>query len=218
MVAVLLFWGPALVLAEVLRRVGRLGPPMDLAALGAVGIVLLWFLVTGGAEGELLEAFAVQMEPLLGGNVDPAQTRELLALTLPGLLALSLTLGAVVSLLLGMAWFATLAAPGSLGQAFRELRMSRATGTAGLAVLVGSMVFGSPLWVSMAIALSGVFVLQGLALVHGLAKIRGWPAGALVGLYVLLVFGISFVAPVLATVGMADTWMDFRGRAAGAAK
>jgi hypothetical protein len=218
LVAVLLFWGPALVLTEVLRRTGRLGPPMDLAAVGSIGIVLLWFALTGGVAGQLLDEFAVQMEPLLAGSIDAEQTRALLALTLPGLISLSLTLGAVVSLLLGMAWFATLAAPGSLGQAFRELRMSRATGTAGLAVLVGSMVFGSPLWVSMAIALSGVFVLQGLALVHGLAKIRGWPAGALVGLYVLLVFGISFVAPVLATVGMADTWMDFRGRAAGAAK
>ena len=218
LVAVVLFWGPALALTEVLRRVGRLGPPMDLAAIGSVGIVLLWFAFTGGQTGQLLDEFAAQMEPILRGSIDPAQTRALLELTLPGLIALSLTLGAVVALLLGMAWHASLVSPGSLGQAFREMRMSRVVGTVGLAVLVGAMVVGSPLWVSLGIALSGVFVLQGLALVHGLAKIRGWPGGVLVGLYVLLLFGMSFVAPVLAAAGMADTWMDFRGRATGAAK
>jgi hypothetical protein len=218
LVAVVLFWGPALALTAVLRRVGRLGPPMDLAAVGSVAIVLLWFAFTGGQTGQLLDEFAAQMEPILRGSIDPAQTRALLELTLPGLIALSLTLGAVVSLLLGMAWHASLVSPGSLGQAFREMRMSRVVGTVGLAVLVGAMVVGSPLWVSLAIALSGVFVLQGLALIHGLAKIRGWPGGVLVGLYVLLLFGMSFVAPVLAAAGMADTWMDFRGRATGAAK
>ena len=36
-------------------------------------------------------------------------------------------------------------------------------------------------------------------------------------MYVLLLFAMSVVAPVLATVGLADTWMDFRGRAARAA-
>lgn len=218
LVAVFMFWGPALLLTEVLRRVGRLGPPMDCAAVGAMGVVLMWLAFTGGQTGALLDEFALQLEPLLGNNVDPARTRALLDLTLPGLVALSLTLGAVVSLLLGMAWHASIVSPGSLGQAFREMRMSRVVGTVGLVVLIGAMVVGSSLWVSMAIALSGVFVIQGLALVHGLAKIRGWPAGVLIGLYALLVFGMSFVAPILAAVGMADTWMDFRGRAAGAAK
>jgi hypothetical protein len=36
-------------------------------------------------------------------------------------------------------------------------------------------------------------------------------------MYVLLLFAMSLMAPTLATVGLADTWMDFRGRAARAA-
>ena len=88
--AVLLFWGPALLLAEVLRRAGRLGPPLEAAAFGGIAVVLLWFALTGGAPTQLLDEFVTQMEPLLAGSVDPAQTRALLALTLPGLLALSL--------------------------------------------------------------------------------------------------------------------------------
>jgi hypothetical protein len=215
--AVLLFWGPALLLAEVLRRAGRLGPPMEAAAFGGIAIVLLWFALTGGAPTQLLDEFVAQMEPLLAGSVDPAQTRALLALTLPGLLALSLVLGAVVSLLLGMAWHASLVSPGSLGQAFRELRMSRTLGTIGLAVLAAAVVMGSSLWVSLAIAMSGVFVIQGLGMMHGLAKIRGWPGGVIIAMYVLLLFAMSLMAPMLATVGLADTWMDFRGRAARAA-
>jgi len=215
--AVLLFWGPALLLAEVLRRAGRLGPAVETAAVGALALVLIWFGLTGGQGGALLDEFSAQMAPLLAGSLDEEQTRALLAVTLPGLLALSLTLGALVSLLLGMAWHASLVSPGSLGTAFREMRMGRAIGTVGLGILAVAVMTGSALWVSLSIALAGVFVLQGLAMLHGLAAIREWPSGIIAMVYVLLVFGMGFMAPILAALGLADTWMDFRGRATGAA-
>ena len=65
---------------------------------------------------------------------------------------------------------------------------------------------------TFAVLVLSAFALQGLALIHAAAAARNWPRAALPVVYVLLVFGMSIMTPVLALFGMLDNWLDFRGR------
>jgi hydrogenase/urease accessory protein HupE len=61
------------------------------------------------------------------------------------------------------------------------------------------------------------YLIQGFAVVHGVAHERKWPAGAMAAVYVVFFIGLGFMAPAMTMVGLTDTWADFRGRARGAA-
>jgi len=90
-----------------------------------------------------------------------------------------------------------------------------AAALAGLAVLVGGIATGQTIFANLMVVVLFSFALQGLALVHAFSAARGWPSGVLALVYVMLLFGMSVVAPLLAVVGMVDNWLNFRGRLAG---
>lgn len=219
--AVLLFWVPALGLAELLRRTGQLGPSLTLATLAAMGIVLLWFGLSGNSESSFSMALAEELRPLLQqGLVDSAnedQVLELLVAMLPGLLAGSLMLIAVLGLLTGMWWHASINSPGALGDAFRSLRLGGLLGIVALGIILAMAANGGVVFKNLLMVLVVTYLIQGIAVLHGIAHWRKWPSGALVAVYVLMVVGLGFMAPALAMVGLTDTWADFRGRARGAA-
>jgi hypothetical protein len=57
-----------------------------------------------------------------------------------------------------------------------------------------------------------VFMLQGLAVAHGVFAGMPKPRRWLVGTYVLLMLFMQQTVMVLVTVGLLDVWMDFRTR------
>lgn len=214
--AVLLFWAPALALAEMLRRFGRLGPSVSFAAFASLGVVLLWFGVVNPADGGLSSAFVEEMAPLLQeGMIEGVSNEDLLIMLaeiLPGLLAASLFLIALLGLLTGMWWHASISSPGALGDAFRSLRLGSLLGLIAAATIVGVAVSDNLLFRNLAVVLVAVYVCQGLAVLHSIARVRQWPSVALAAVYVFLIFGMGFMAPALAMAGLADTWANFRGR------
>ena len=55
-----------------------------------------------------------------------------------------------------------------------------------------------------------LFALQGLAVIHFLARVRGLAGAWLTTLYVMLVLVPQVAGPILATTGLADNIVDLR--------
>ncbi|MGD9408143.1 MAG: DUF2232 domain-containing protein [Gammaproteobacteria bacterium] len=205
----LVFWAPAIGLAEVLKRSGSLSLAIQTATVASAALAVMWIVTAGG---DVPEALGQQLVPLLEDAGFQQEAVTMMLTLVPGVMALTLLLAAVGGLLLGMGWHASLSSPGALGKAFRNLRLGKALAAAGLAILLGGLTTNHPLLANLLLVAMSVFVLQGLALIHAAAAARKWPGAALAVVYVLLVFGMSVMAPVLALFGMVDNWLDFRRR------
>lgn len=209
LLAGLVFWAPAVGLAEILKRSGSLSLAIQAATVGAAALSLLWIVTAGGDVPAVL---GQQLMPVLEGAGFERDAVEMMLLLVPGVMALTLMLAATGGLLLGMGWHASLSSPGALGSAFRQLRLGKVLAAVGLAVLLGGLLTNSPFFANLLIIVLFAFGLQGLALVHAVAAVRKWPPAALGVVYVLVIFGLSVVAPVLALLGITDNWLDFRRR------
>lgn len=210
--AALVFWAPALGLAEVLKRSASLSVAFQVATGASLLIAAFWSLTAGGGLPAMLGR---QLTPWLAERGFDAETVESLLTLMPGTMAMTLYMAAVSGLLVGMWWHAAMSSPGALGQAFRGLRLGKALASIGLAVLAGGIVTGQIWFANLMVVVLFAFVPQGLALAHAIAAARNWPTGVLALIYVMLVFGMSVVAPLLSVVGMLDNWLDFRRRLAG---
>lgn len=210
----LVFWAPAVGMAEVLRKSGSLDLCVQIAVIVGLLLTAMWLTAAGGAWTKTL---ADEVRPLLEGSGFEPEAIAAVLILVPGVMAMSLVLAALSGLFLGMYWQAALTSPGALGTAFRRLRVGRLLAAIGLVVLVGGLVTGHAAFANLLLILATGFMLQGLAIVHGLAARRQWPPGALILLYMLLVFGMSLMAPLLAVFGLVDNWLDLRSRFPGRA-
>ncbi len=119
------------------------------------------------------------------------------------------------TILLARWWQAELYNPGGFGSEFRELALPRA-----LTVLAGAsaLAYASDDKGMLLLALAGdacvllvvLFALQGLAVIHFLARVRGLAGAWLVTLYVMLMLVPQVAGPILATTGLADNIVDLR--------
>jgi len=208
----LVFWAPAVGLAEILKRTGSLSVTFQVAMGVSLLMAGLWSLASGDG---LSEALAQQLTPWLEGRGFDSETIQSLLALVPGTMAMTLLIAALSGLLLGMWWHAALSSPGALAKAFRGLRLGRVFAAIGLAVLAGGIVTGQTIFANLMVVVLFSFAIQGLALIHAIGAARNWPTGVLALTYVMLFFGMSIVAPLLAVVGMLDNWLNFRGRLAG---
>jgi len=208
----LVFWAPAVGLAEILKRTGSLSVTFQVAMGVSLLMAGLWSLASGNG---LSEALAQQLTPWLEGRGFDSETIQSLLALVPGTMAMTLLIAALSGLLLGMWWHAALSSPGALAKAFRGLRLGRVFAAIGLAVLAGGIVTGQTIFANLMVVVLFSFAIQGLALIHAIGAARNWPTGVLALTYVMLFFGMSIVAPLLAVVGMLDNWLNFRGRLAG---
>lgn len=116
-------------------------------------------------------------------------------------------------ILLGRWWQSQLYAPGQFGKDFYALRLSPQTAYAGIAVSIASLALGqtNSLIYDITGLFIAVFMFQGLAIAHATVSEKKASVGWLVGIYCLL-FIFPQMMLILATLGMIDTWMDFRRR------
>ena len=213
-------WAPAAVLGGILGRTGSLRLALEAAAVGAVAIVVLQYLLMADPTAfwsDALNQFLrqrIDVETLETANV--GELVETLAGYMAGGLAAAWFIGTAISLMLARYWAALIDRPGAFGEEFRQLRFGR-----WLLILV-------PVLFVLGVVLSGgkpgllaqfyligmvVFLLQGISVVHALVSdFKASPAW-LVGLYVLLIFVAPHGATIVSVVGYADGWLDFRARA-----
>ena len=208
-----------------LIMLGTFGLAQVLRATGSWAWVLLASVVLGGmfalvlaaTSAELIEALADTVRTALPQFMDESQmSAEQLAdlhgsllPTLTGLLASSLQVACVLSLVLARYWQAALYNPGGFGREFRSLRLQWPVA---VALLFGVLVL--PTLGAQAAVLAPIctvpLLFAGLALGHGLIEMKRLSSFWLIGMYLaVLVFG-----NLICLLAVVDGLFDFRGRLA----
>lgn len=215
----LLQWVPVILLAGLLRS----SRSLTLATHAGLGLGILAALAQMLIMGDPARFWREQLQPMAqrfveAGLFDQAQSAEAIAQLAPlmcGVVATGFLIQLLFSLYLARGWQAMLYNPGGFSAEFRQLRLHRVLGVLGGAALAVWLIPGItlPAWLNcLALIVMSVFMLQGLAVAHGvfgkLPGSRRW----LVATYVLLLLFLPQMALVLASVGLLDVWLDFRTR------
>jgi hypothetical protein len=212
-------WAPLWALALVLRVTRNLA----LTAQGAALIGLLILLGLHLATEDPAAYWVGILEPLRaslveGGVIAEAASQALiegLSRWMTGAFAASLYVQFLLALLLGRWWQAVLYNPGGFGAEFRGLRLSPVLGYAALALVGLRLWQPEAIWgFELLVLILPLLLLQGLAVVHGIRHSLGAGLGWLVALYVLLVVAMPYAEVLVSGLGLADLWLDVRGRVA----
>ena len=215
---------PAWLLSAVLRWTASQGATLAMSgALGALAFSAIW-LFTGAPvawwRAVLDRTLMLGLtENEMGGRLDPVVIERLNRL-LDQVAAASYfsvwsMIFAMMTVLLARWWHAMLDNPGGFGEEFRALRMDRRVafltiGLGALALFNGNVAEGlGPILFRLALLL---YVVQGIALVHGWVAHRKASTGWLVAMYVLLILPLPLGVLGLAAVGFSDAWLDYRSR------
>lgn len=215
---ILLLWLPLLGLSVLLRRTVSLALTLQVAALAGLVAVLAFYVVLGDPAAwwqNLMHAMLARLDSA-GMFADP-EVRQRLGRFLtawaplaPGQLVSSTLLLVLLALLLGRWWQALLYNPGGFGKEFRGLRLGRPLSGLMAVLLVLAVLPTKPILINLCLALAVVYLLQGLALAHGLAAQAGLGKGWLMLFYAALV--LLELWPILLILAVVDSWIDFRSR------
>lgn len=205
-------WLPVLVLGGWLRSTVSLSGTMRLAGgLAVLAVVVLHLTVAD--RPEYWAQVLGQMDQIFSGGSQEARQawsslRERLLPLMAGFVVLIQLIVVLVALLLGRWWQALLFNPGGFRREFHGLDLGRGYGAAAALALGLAAWQGPGLIHDVALVLSGVFVLQALALVHAAAAYKGLSRGWLLALYLLL----PFVFELLVVAGVAGAVFGWRRR------
>ncbi len=205
----LLVWLPMYGVSLLLRVTISLPLALFGATAFAALLLLFWHLMVPDAYA-FWQSF---LGPLLE-DMTEQQREETLAFVVNSLMAyvaLGLWANLVLGLLLGRYWQALLFNPGGFRQEFHALRFDRRLALVSMVMLLSASLVGQGAVFQFGVIFSTPFVLQGIAMAHGLIGARNWSRLWLVLMYVSLPF--TYV-PV-ALVGILDSFMDFRQRFGG---
>jgi len=214
-------WIPVMLLALVLRFTRSLALTIEVAAaLGCVVILAIyawmgdpipmWRSLLDSTLLPAFEAAGLEGNAAVSGDMLD-QAAGLMTRTMMTAISLSLC----ACLLVARWWQAGLYNPGGFREEFHTLRLQRQFAFAGSALMAVSMTTSgmlSQLTGDLALPLLSVFLIQGLAMVHGVVQISGAHQGWLIGLYVLMILALPQLLMVLAMVGLLDVFLDFRAR------
>jgi hypothetical protein len=209
-------WAPTLAVTQLLISSGSLSAAARLATLGALLLAGGWALAAP-VQGEPWQTLVSQMVAPLAAQTgtDGALLAERLLGLMPGIIAASLLLVSLGGLFLAMWLHAGLARPGAFGEAFRALQLGPVIGAAGAAAMVAGLAGGPPAAAAVALPAGTALMLQGIAVMHGMVKIRGLGRGWLIGGWLALVLLSPWAMMAFAFYGLLDTFLDTRRRAAG---
>lgn len=209
-------WLPVVVVAGVLRERARLDDALLVAgALGFVAVFAIELLLADPAAAwreALVQMFPPeQLAANAGIEVSAANdVIDRLAPLMTGLVAASAAFSAITGVLLARWWQSLLDHEGAFAREFQSLRLGQVAAlVAGAVCLAAALTQATPL-IGLALVTVALYLLQGLAVVHGVIAARGMARGWLVGLYILGVILPPQVIVGLALVGVADAWGDLR--------
>ena len=222
---VLSAWLPTLLAAWWLGRSSSQGDTLAAVFVMAAVLLLLVFAFTGDPAAQMEPWFEAQWQQLQdamrksfpeGSHSALQADAGDLARSVAQMMVSSWVMGVVLSLLLARWWQSRLENPGGFGREFRELRLPKWLALCVLALTVlASFSDGSIKTFTGALAQVGmlVFLLQGIAVAHGMVATRDAHRGWLIGMYVILFVLTPMSLLVMALTGFFDTWLDYRRRA-----
>ena len=219
------FWVPTLVAGEVLRRRQDQGVAASAIAISATVVALLVLLLSGDP--------VVQLEAWLAKHWD--EWRDMMRQSMPDapqarmsvtpadvaraathLMLSSWVFGVMMSMLLARWWHARMDNPGGFGREFKEFRLPRWVAFATVALMVLSfLVDGGLRTLTGTLSQVGMllFMVQGVAVAHGVVAIRSAHVGWLVAMYLMLLVLMPMSLYAIALTGFFDHWLDYRKRA-----
>lgn len=216
-VFLLMLWLPLWVMAGVLRRTAQLERSLKMAAAFGLALIAGAYL-TADSPAQWWQSL---LTPILESSPQlTAEERETgkaalakAAPLLTGAVSAALVLGLMGSLLIARWWQAILYNPGGFRQEFHEFRLGRTTSLLLVGLLALSELFDG--WVAalsaeLLIVAMLLFLIQGIALIHGLVAKTGTQPGWLIAMYALLVIALPQTGLTLALAGFVDNWFDFR--------
>ncbi len=212
-----MIWLPVWALSVQLRQSGSLNYVIAITC----GIGLLLTLVAHLLLGDPVVWWQQVLEPLLAtmgdvaGGVEMAAFTEQLSRLMTAIVVVALTLNILFGLFIGRWWQSQLYNPGGFKLEFHQLRLPKALAWITLVVMSVSMFAqqgAGMLAGNLMIVLVFFYLLQGVAIIHGVVAERKMSVGWLIGLYFLMVFALPQVAALLMLLGLGDTWLDIRRR------
>ncbi len=208
-------WLPVWAMAQSLRRTMRPGRSVMLATLFGITVILGFSFGSEDPVNWWQQAMSQAMAPALE-NMPPAEQEQYrtgfgeLAPIMTGTSAMLLSLSLAISLFIGRWWQALLHNPGGFGDEFRQLSLGKGAAMVLLLLLVAAGFSGNAfLAQNLPVVVLLPFLLQGLAVVHAMVKLRNAHTGWLMGVYLLL-FVTGPMILLLAFAGVVDNWFDFR--------
>ena len=214
-ISVIEFILPVWLMAVVLRQTNSLALALQFAMiLVGLGVVLFYLAVPNPAEW-WLALFNQYIAPVLEAS-KISFDKDLI----PSLVEMMTMLLAVLMIILWFSilvvarwWQSELYNPGQFKTDFYQLTLPKATAYTAIVLAVIGLVSGAK--PGLAYDLSGVIIaglmFQGIAIAHQTVAIKKLSSGWLVGLYILL-FLFPQAMLILATIGLVDTWVNFRSR------
>ena len=128
--------------------------------------------------------------------------------------AAAVAISTALALLLARHWQAMLYNPGGFAEEFRQLRVGRIPAIIMVACIVIAILSDNKMAIEILVIAVGIFMLQGVAIAHGIVNQREMKPYWLVGLYVLLLILLAQMIVLLAAFGIIDNFVDFRRKTA----
>jgi len=214
----LLLWLPVWLAALVLYRSVSLALTLQLVAAMALLFVLVLQWAYPDLQLTLRQEFtdiiqsAIDQQPTAEARQDLETALNKVLPLLPGLLAMGMMMGVVLSLLLGRWWQAALYNPGGLSEEFNELRLGKIPAIVSALLLAGAFLTSNILVMMLTMVALLLYVVQGLAMIHGVLALRQVNKVWLVVLYFSFFIMPQLVILPVAVVGLTDAWVDYRQR------
>jgi len=218
-------WSSVWIAASLLQILRSLAISLQALGMLAIASITVFYLTVEEPVKlcrELLEPFRqILLQSQAGNGVkDLDVILHEAARILPGSLLTFTVLGAMFSLLIARSWQARLYHPGALQREFQSLRFSKNMGLFML-VLIVALIFSQSLGDQVKLILANsiivfglLYAFAGLAIVHSVLGTNDKARFYLIGVYVLLIVQSAIMIPILMTVALTDTWLDYRGRIA----
>ncbi len=227
---------PSYLIGRLLARGASPNLAFQSAALAALGMLVVVYVVLADPAGvwrpllsqiaPALDEFAGMMANAGSGHrLDEQQFVEASAARAWGVVAWLLLLNTMVSVLFGLAWARGKGYVPPGDRAFSALSAGRTLAMACVVAIVCTVAFASRLGGDALLVFAGVFMLQGLAIMHATLLSLGYGGmslgvGYAVGFLVFLLLGLAVpalagsVQGVLVVSGFIDNWWPLRARLA----
>ena len=207
-------WLPMVAIASVLAMTQSWGKTLLFTLIiGVTGIILFHLMHQDPADYwkpvlEKMKPYIKQAYQLSDSTID--ENINVAARWMTGTFAAALSIITIASLIIARHWQAQLYNPGGFGKEFRQLRIGKQPALAMIVAIAIAMLTGNQLVMELIMVGIAVFMFQGLALIHSLAKQKGMSTAWLIGLYVLLFIAFMQMIVLLASFGIIDSFVDIR--------
>jgi hypothetical protein len=202
----------AAILAYVLRITSSWSHVLGVATV--LGLPASWlFELTSARLIDQVVVFFIEVseqpgnQPLSLADDGPVLERLVVGMVAAG--QLSIMLAAVT---LARWWQSVLYNPGGFGEEFRGLRLLPGLTATLILLMVLCYASGNMYLSSWTLVLVVPFLVSGIALVHWTVATKRLGGNWLVVFYLLMLFSMQLVLPVLVIMAVADSWMDLRKR------